>query len=528
MEKRTMLSSMPSTLLSAVPSTLLMGFTGPARMSRWARARCGRGVASALLGSVLLLAACSPDKLLGNENLPPDVPDPAQTETAAGALAAYRGALVQLRTAFGGELAAPSFIPISGLLTDELRAAEAGLTGVTSTEILVDSRFLPEDPGTNQSTTTDYANVYVYGPLQQVRGQARQARGALGAYAPDSSPALAGHLFAAEGYSEVFLADLFCSGVPLSTLDFGGDYTLHGGSTTEEVYTHAVALFDSALAMSSDSTRVMHMARVGKGRALLALGQYAAAAAAVAEVPDDFQYTFAYSTTASPSSSGLPGTEISNRNFAHAVFGGDGGVELTLVDTAGRNGLAYLSSGDPRTAWVANGSNEYGLALALPAKYGTIGDTPIVLASGVEARLIEAEAELQAGSAAWLTTLNALRTDGTFTTQPNADDPTQTDTLWHAGGGGVDGLAPLTDPGTPEARVDLVFRERAFWLYLTGHRQGDLRRLIRQYGRNSEMVYPTGLYPGGYGVYGADVTAPIPSSERLYNPRYTGCFSRGA
>jgi hypothetical protein len=455
------------------------------------------------------------------------VPDPANTETAAGALAAYRGALVQLRTAFGGKVSNHSFVPISGLLTDELQAAEAGLTGVTSANILVDSRFLPEDPGTNQSTT-DYVYMYIYGLLQQVRGQARQARGALDAYAPDSSAALAGHLYAAEGYTDVFLAELFCSGIPLSTLDFGGDYTLQGGSTTEEVYTQAVALFDSALAMSSDSTRVMHMARVGKGRALLALGQYAAAAAAVAEVPDAFQYTFAYSTTVSPSGSGVPGAGISNRNFAYTVFGGDGDVELTLGDTAGSNGLAYRSSGDPRTAWVANGSNQYGLALAFPAKYGTTGDTPIVLASGVEARLIEAEAQLQAGDPTWLTTLNALRTDGTFTTQPNADDPTQTDTLWHAGTGGVDGLAPLTDPGTPEGRVDLVFHERAFWLYLTGHRQGDLRRLIRQYGRSPETVYPTGLYPGGYGVYGADVTAPIPSSERRHNPRYTGCLSRGA
>jgi len=54
---------------------------------------------------------------------------------------------------------------------------------------------------------------------------------------------------------------------------------------------------------------------------------------------------------------------------------------------------------------------------------------------------------------------------------------------WSAGSGGVAELAALTDPGTAEARVDLLFRERAFWFFLTGHRQGDLRRLIRQYGR---------------------------------------------
>jgi hypothetical protein len=499
------------------------GFTWPVEISRWGSARRVIGAAS-----VLLLAACSPDKLLGNENLPPDVPDPADTQTPEGALSAYYGSLVQLRTALGGQsgTAAWSYVPISGLLTDELQSANAGLVGVTSADILVDSRFLPEVPLSDQSSTTDYASVYVYGPLQQVRGQARQSRGALVAYAPDVSTALAGHLYAAEGYAEILLADLFCSGIPLSTLDFGGDYTLKPGSTTEEVYRHAAALLDSALALSADSSRIMDLARVGKGRALLALGEYAAAAAAVADVPDDFQYAFAYSATTS--STGVSGQSISNRNFAWSAFGGAGAVDLTLVDAAGSNGLDYLSSGDPRTEWVANGTNERGLPLYRPGRYDASGESPIVLASGVEARLIEAEAQLHAGGADWLATLNALRTDGTFTTQPNAEDSTVTDTLWNAGSGGVAGLAPLGDPETPEGRVDLVFRERAFWLYLTGHRQGDLRRLIRQYGRDPETVYPTGPYSGGYGTYGSDVDAPVPVQERQTNPRYAGCISRGA
>jgi hypothetical protein len=65
------------------------GFTWPVEISRWGSARRVIGVAG-----VLLLAACSPDKLLGNENLPPDVPDPADTQTPEGALSAYYGSLV--------------------------------------------------------------------------------------------------------------------------------------------------------------------------------------------------------------------------------------------------------------------------------------------------------------------------------------------------------------------------------------------------------------------------------------------------
>jgi hypothetical protein len=220
---------------------------------------------------------------------------------------------------------------------------------------------------------------------------------------------------------------------------------------------------------------------------------------------------------------------LSNRNYVWHDFGNDGdGLSLTLVDVEGGNGLAFLGSGDPRSAWLDNDVNRYGRALVRPANYSPDGDGPIVLADGIEARLIQAEAALHAGGSSWLVTLNALRTDGSFDTQPNADHPAITDTLWHAGTGGVAGLAPLDDPVDPDARVTMLFRERAYWLFLTGHRQGDLRRLVRQYGRQSQNVYPTGIYPGAHNVYGSDVTAPIPGAERVSNTLFTGCRNRGA
>jgi starch-binding outer membrane protein, SusD/RagB family len=502
--------------------------TSLARHARHGQCASARGF---LLGMFALSLAtgvdgCSPDRVLGNQSLPPDVPDPAQTATPAGALAAYRGALVQLRTAFGGGANADgaSFIPVTGLLTDELRAAGPPQFGGISSAMLVDSRFLPEDPGIGDDGTTALQVKTVYGLLQKVRGQARQARGALLAYAPDSSPALAGHLAAVEGYADVFLADLFCSGVPLSTLDFDGDFTYAAGSSTEQVYAHAVALFDSALAVTADSNRILNLARVGKGRALLALGQYAAAAQVVANVPDDFRYALEYNGATSPD----PTHSDGDRSFAYDDFGGGvGGVKLTMVDAEGENGLPFVTSGDPRSAWVFGGTYR-DLSLLRPAKYAADGSGAIVLASGIEARLIQGEAALQTNDASWLTTLNALRTDGTYDTQRNAADSTKTDTLWHAGTGGVAGLAPLADPGAPDGRVTLLFQERAYWLFLTGHRQGDLRRLIRQYGRQAERVYPSGVYPAGYNIYGTDVTAPIPGAERVSNPLFTGCRNRGA
>ena len=98
---------------------------------------------------------------------------------------------------------------------------------------------------------------------------------------------------------------------------------------------------------------------------------------------------------------------------------------------------------------------------------------PVPIASGIEARLIEAEAALQAGDAGtWLAQLNAARA-------------TRGD------------LAPLDDPADATARTNLMFRERAFWMFGTGHRLGDLRRLIRQYGRHGRNHLPDGRVPEG-------------------------------
>ena len=113
-------------------------------------------------------------------------------------------------------------------------------------------------------------------------------------------------------------------------------------------------------------------------------------------------------------------------------------------------------------------------------------------------------------------------------TQPSDTNPAVTDTLWHAGTGGVAGLGPLADPGVAAARVDLLFRERAFWLFGRGHRVGDLRRLIRQYGRPAESVFPTGDWRSG-SPYGTQVAFPVPQAEQN-NPNVAGqgCMNNDA
>jgi starch-binding outer membrane protein, SusD/RagB family len=469
--------------------------------------------AAVLAGVAALATGC--DSLLDSDELPPDVSDPGRIQTPQGAVAAYHGALAQFRGAFAGTHEADSredagsFVAITGLLTDELQLSVR--IAAPEADVAVDGRAVTE--GEQNSTV-----LAAYSRLQRTRGQTSQAIGLLTRYAPPEQRALTGHAYAVLGYAELFLAELFCSGVPLSTLDFEGDYTYRPGSSTEEVYQHALARFDSALVLAADDLRFVHLARMGQARALLGLGRLPEAATAAAEVPDGYRYELQFNDATGANATNF----AAPAQFPHVIW------TFTVPDREGGNGLEYRSSGDPRTATTLLGTASGGGEVYHPNKYATTGASPVVLASGVEARLVEAEAALQNGGD-WLGILNRLRTDGSFTTQPNPVDTTLTDTLWNAGSGGVAGLKPLEAPADPAAQVDLLFRERAFWLFLTGQRQGDLRRLIRQYGRNPQELYPAGAYPDIPGAsYGSDVTLPIPPEERTSNPQFTGCISRGA
>ena len=87
-------------------------------------------------------------------------------------------------------------------------------------------------------------------------------------------------------------------------------------------------------------------------------------------------------------------------------------------------------------------------------------------------------------------------------------------------------MATLATPATKDAATSLLFREKAFWTFGRGQRLPDLRRLIRQYGRTEEQVFPSGVFFKG-GTYGTDVNFPVPSSEQV-NPLFSSCLDRKA
>ena len=492
--------------------------------------------ATALLAVIpMLIGACSIEDLV-------DVDPPTGTGTPAdpdalnnelGTREMYRGVLNKFREATSGAMSSHGYIVYSGMLGDELNAGRfnTATSAAFTPQTIVDSRW---------ATTGDgFEGGYegVWRQLHGVRVQSMNTIGALRKYGPNQPKDFTGHAFALWGMAEVMLANFFCSGIPLTTIEFEGSFQYAAGSTTVEVYEHALTLFDSALANAPDSADVRNLAKVGKGWALLNLQRYAEAAQVVADVPTSFVYKN-YHSTAIANSTGTPNfTSSLSATTPHAI-----GNMGTVSDREGVNGLPYRSSNDPRTvsplvlaAQAASGN----AAVYKPNRWRVNGgDTPIIMASGVEARLIEAEAALAAGNAAWLQTLNSLRTSGSFTTAPNPTDPTRVDTTWAPGsgailftsiGGTLPGLRPLANPATPAARLDLLMQERAYWLFLTGRRHADMRRLVRQYGRSEETVFPVGPYPAGpVGSYGTEVNAPSPADEQVYNTRYKGCFDRQA
>lgn len=478
------------------------------------------------LSSVVLLSlaagGCSLSDLVSTE-LPLESANPDFVKSARGAVESYRGTITQFRSATSSNYT--SYVMVTGLLGDELTSGRYNNVRGGSLDALsaIDSRDMQANPS--------FGNPNGWGilwrGLQGVRISAMNTIGALRKYAPAEPEDYVGHLFALWGMSEVMLANSFCSGIPLTTIEFEGSFVYKAGSTTEEVYRDAIIRFDSAIFHAPDSSEVRNLALVGKAWALLSLNEYQAAAEVARLVPDTFVYLNRHAI-------GTTATGIANFASSPQTLGFG-----ALADREGGNGLPYISSGDPRTAStpVTNSNSTWPATQAYaPDRWSnpSPGSSPIIMASGVEARLIEVEAALKADDPSWITALNALRNDGTFSIGSNSAD-----TVWGPGIGATlfrppfatsfDGMPPLSPAPTAEERVLQLMNERAAWLYLTGRRHPDMRRLIRQYGMKVDDVFPIGPYPAGpRGSYTKEVVIPPPVNEIGTNTAYKGCINHDA
>lgn len=443
--------------------------------------------------ATMLVGACSGfrDTLL--EPQQPGIIGPEATQSPTAADALRKGAVSRLRVAtVGGE----ALWLLGGLLTDEWKSGDT-----FSQRNETDQRVVQEDNG-------NVAGMYT--ALQRARGAAYDGIASLRAFIPDTLSKQA-QMYWVLGSAELGLAENFCSGVPYGTLVDGvPNYT--APLTTAQGFTLAMQHLDSALALAvgtdTFSVSVRRAIQIARARTLVNMGggaNFAAAAAAAATVPTNYQYLQTFSlTTADNAIWAL-------NNSAKRWVVGDS------FDVGGRimNAIPFASANDPRvpvegstinsSIFKAFDTNTWFVRQAI---YGR--SDPVPLATGIDARLVEAEAKLQSQDIpGMMAILNALRST------------TQTIGIYV-----VPVMPALVAPATQTAAEDLYFREKAFWSFSRGQRLSDMRRLIRQYGRDESTVFPTGQFFKG-ATYGTDVNFPVTANETP-NPKWTGCIDRKA
>jgi hypothetical protein len=455
----------------------------------------------ALLASVVLgvgLAACNTDKILKVTD--PDVALPGALQGVAALPTLRAGAIGNFGVALNGDqsVSDEEQVGLAGLLTDEFINTET-----FPTRIEIDQR---------SQQTTNQSLLGTFFDLTRARASSEFAirnYEALAKTASDSS----GYpeMLALNGQAYILFAENYCGAVPVSTQNEDGSFTFGAPEGTNTLLDSAIIKANKALAVTGAplTNQFKFLAQVTKGRALLDKGDAAGAAAAVAGVPTTFQYIYQHSTTTTRQNNGTWSLTVSVGRFGEADREAGIGLPFASDGDVKTRGAAA----DPRVAdSVANraGTNapskgfDGATTQMIQMKYPDRA-SPTVIADGVEARLIEAEAALKAGNAASaLATLNALRSNAA---------------LLSLRGYPANSLAPLALQPTAAGQLDQLFKERAYWLYLTSHRLGDLRRLIRQYGRPQNTVFPSGVYFKG-GQYGNDVNSPIPQQEQN-NPNFT-------
>ncbi len=443
-----------------------------------------------------LLSACSLDSLV-------NVEDPEAGKTLSegfvrsrdGALGLFNTSLVHLKS---------SVNHISrdvGIFTDEITVITqpSGVPPISWT--LIEGRY-------EESHGLGYKGVVVdwYLSLQRARVAASQTRQLANLLAdPTLNFTIAGG-YALEGYSILMLAENFCSGIPLTKVSIDGVLDYGHSISTADMFKASISLFDSALAIEHDSSRYTILAKVGKARALLGLGKYDEAFKAVNSIAQSDKFELTFTTQVTPgSSSSMP----TNAFWAgRRLAGYNDYYDSQILNQEGINGLAWFSDPskiDPRlpvTTVRVSGNTQFRDTVR-QTKF--TGASSFPLARWIEGKLIESEYYLSEGDARWLESLNEARR--------------------------TVGLSDTTDPGDVDARVNLLFRERAYWLYLEGHRLADMRRLVRQYGRHPYAVFPVGRYErqpaiAGMDLYG-DAYVFVPDFDEVrHNYKYDGCINR--
>lgn len=466
----------------------------------------------AMAGALALSAAgCNTDKLVEVED--PAALRPGDLQNAGSVPALVNGAFRQFVGGYSG-FGDDAFLSASAVITDEAYYGDTFTTREAADKRNLQAPIL--------GNITDAA----FSRLQQARFNARRAFGVVEQFTTPATAkadsATKAQLRTIEGLVYVTSAEGWCGAVPFSKLPDTGDIdpsAIEFGEALNwnQMNDTAVARFNEALSYNAAN----RLAQVAKGRALLNLKRYAEAAAAVATVPTTYIFFIEHSQNTGAENNPITALQLNGRYGISNLEGATGvrpDASAAATTATSAEGIAFRGLQDPRVPYIKRGSSgacfSSSVLCWMNQNYPDY-ESDVPLATGVEARLIEAEAALDAGKPdEMLAKLNALRASSTQLLA--ALYPRQKQTFLE--NGATKALPPLTLPADAAGQRALLFQERALWLYNTGHRLGDLRRLVRNYQQPSNTVFPSGTHFRG-GTYGNDVAYPVPFSEQN-NPKF--------
>ena len=307
----------------------------------------------------------------------------------------------------------------------------------------------------------------VYEPLSTARWLADDALRRLDEWGDAQVPnrtELTAKAAAFAGYSLTLLGEGLCS----AALDLGPEIT------TAEIFAEADARFERAItaAQSAGDDEILNIARVGRARVQVNLGQYSTAATIAGLVPAGFSFEFSYSSS-----------DASTENKLYALMERE---LMATVEPMYRN-MMFAGQPDPRVVAVDLGVQGPGTTIDMwaTAKYPSL-ESPVPVATWEEAQLIMAEAAIEAGDLQGaVDIINDLHTQV--------------------------GLPDFVSNDETEIRNQLIY-ERNAELFLEGQHLQDIKRF------NITLVPAPGT-PAYHGGSFSDQTCfPLPDVEYLNNP----------
>jgi len=362
------------------------------------------------------------------------------------------------------ECSLAQYIVATGLVGDELIDAQLSQAGWDYDRRTISPAFVAYS--TAGCTSTQVPGYYT--PISIARATADKILKSLEEWTDQEVTGrqdLIAQAAAHAGYSLILLGETSCS----AALDAGPELT------PTQVLTEAEARFTKAItaAQAASNTDILNMARVGRARARIDLKKYADAKADAALVPDAYLHNANYSAANSRREN------LINTQFFRGLY--------SSVDPSFRN-LTVGGVPDPRVVVVDAGANGQDRATRVwrSTKYPLIS-SPIPIASGDEAILLAAEADVETNNVAGAVAgINKLRAKVSLPT--------------YAGGTQADVRTQLID-------------ERRRELFLEGQRLGDIIRF-----KIPQSPAAGTAFPVKGGVYGNQLCMPLPDVERNNNP----------